>query len=130
MVFASYAPIVHEPDARPSGIIIRLSEDGSKVTVLSPEGTGATYVRSEIMNQPILEAGALIIIERYWPDFAMNHGRPATVSNVPNNPAALVRISKLQGGENAKPSLEIAPTKGGITYEIRRGGQRPRNAKR
>ncbi len=122
MVFARYAPIA-EPDARPSGITIRLSEDGSKVTVLSPEGTGATYVRSEIMNQPILEAGSLIIIDEYWPDFAMNHGRPATVSNVPNNPAALVRISKLQGGENAKPSLEFAPTKGGITYELRRGGQ-------
>ena len=122
MVFANYAPIV-QADGAPSGITVRLSEDGSKVTILSPEGAGATYVRSEIMNQPIAEAGSLIIVESYWPDFAMKNGRPATISDAPNNPAALVRISKLEGGENAKPSLEFAPADDGITYQLRRGAQ-------
>jgi hypothetical protein len=122
MVFAKYAPIT-EARGAPSGVTVRLSEDGSKVTILSPEGAGATYVRSEIMNQPIAEAGSLVVVESYWPDFAMKDGRPATVSDSPNNPAALIRISKLEGTEGAKPSFEFAPTQDGIAYRLQRGGQ-------
>ena len=94
MVFANYAPIT---DTRgiPSGISVRLSEDGSKVTILSGDGVGATYLRNEIMNQPITEAGAVVVVESYWPDFVMKNGKPASKSDRPNNPAALIRISKL-----------------------------------
>jgi hypothetical protein len=122
MVFANYAPIMQAHGA-PSGVTVRLSEDGSKVTILSPEDGGATYLRSEIMNQPIAEAGSLVVVESYWPDFAMKNGKPATKSDSPNNPAALIRISKLEGTENAKPSLEFAPTDDGITYQLRRGAR-------
>ena len=122
MVFANYAPITQAQGA-PSGVTVRLSEDGSKVTILSPEDAGATYLRSEIMNQPIAEAGSLVVVESYWPDFAMKNGKPATKSDSPNNPAALIRISKLEETENAKPSLEFAPTDDGITYQLRRGAR-------
>jgi hypothetical protein len=122
MIFANYAPIV-QADGPPSGITIRLNEDGSKVTILSPQGDGATFMRSEIMNQPITEAGSLVIVEDFWPDFAMREGRPATLSDSPNNPAALVRIFDLEGGGNAKPSLELAPANEGIAYQLRRGPQ-------
>ena len=107
----------------PSGVTVRLSEDGSKITILSPEGAGATYLRSEIINQPIAEAGSLVVVESYWPDFTMKDGKPATKSDSPNNPAALIRISKLAGTENARPSLELAPTGDGIAYQLRRGAQ-------
>ena len=122
MIFANYAPIV-QTDGAPSGVTIRLSEDGSKVTILSPQGAGATYVRNEIMNQPIGEADSLVMVEDYWPDFAMRDGRPASLSDSPNNPAALVRISRIEDGEKAKPSLEFAPANAGIVYQLRRGAQ-------
>ncbi len=120
MVFAHYAPISQSQDAS-SNVIIRLSEDGSKVTILSAEGTGATYLREEIMNRPVAEAGAIIFIGSYWPDFLMKEGRPASKSDSPNNPAALVHISKLEKTEDAKPSLELAPAGDGIAYQLRRG---------
>jgi hypothetical protein len=122
MVFANYEPIVQSQGAR-SGVTVRLSEDGSKVTILSGEGAGATYLRSEIMNQPIAEAGSLVVVESYWADFAMKDGKPATKSDSPNNPAALIRISKLAETENGKPSLELAPTGDGISYQLLRGAQ-------
>ncbi len=122
MVFAHYAPITQSEES-PSNVIVRLSEDGSQVTILSTEGSGATYLRSEIMNRPVAEANSLVLVESYWPDFVMKAGRPETKSDSPNNPAALVRISKLSQPGDAKPSLELAPAEGGITYQLRRGEQ-------
>ena len=60
----------------PSDVIVGLSEDGSKVTILSGEGSGGTYLRSEIMNRPVTEASAIVVVESYWPDFVMKAGRP------------------------------------------------------
>jgi hypothetical protein len=122
MVFAHFAPISQSHES-PSGITVRLSEDGTKVTILSPEGTGATYLRSEIMNRPVAEAGAIVFIQSYWPDFVMKDGKPESKSDSPNNPAALVHISMLAEAGDAKPSLELAPTGDGIAYQLRRGEQ-------
>jgi hypothetical protein len=121
VVFAHYAPISQAE--KPSDVVVRLSEDGSKVTILSSEGSGATYLRSEIMNRPITEAGAIVLVESYWPDFVMMAGRPETKSQLPNNPAALVRISNLTEQGDAKPSLQLAPADDGIAYQLRRGQQ-------
>jgi hypothetical protein len=121
VIFAHYAPI--SQSETPSDVNLRLSEDGSKVTILSGEGSGATYLRSEIMNIPVTEAGALVVVENYWPDFVMKGGRPDTKSDSPNNPAALVRISQLTEQGDAKPSLQVAPADDGITYQLRRGEQ-------
>ena len=62
-------------------------------------------------------------MENYWPDFVMKAGRPETKSQSPNNPAALVRISKLVKQGDAKPSLQFAPADDGIAYQLRRGEQ-------
>jgi hypothetical protein len=121
VIFAHYAPISQTEN--PSDVVVRLSEDGSKVTILSGEGSGATYLRSEIMNLPITEAGAIVSVENYWPDFVMMAGRPETKSQLPNNPAALVRISKLTEQGDAKPSLQVAPAEDGIVYQLRRDEQ-------
>lgn len=107
MVFAKFAPVV-EPGKSPAGLSVRLSEDGAKVTILNSAGVGATYLRSEIMNQPITETGAVVVVEKYWPDFAMQNGQPVSKSESPNNPAALVRISSTTQTAPAKPSLEMA----------------------
>ena len=121
VVFAHYAPISHAES--PSDVIVGLSEDGSKVTILSGEGSGGTYLRSEIMNRPVTEASAIVVVESYWPDFVMKAGRPETKSQSPNNPAALVRISRLSQQGDAKPSLQLAPAEDGIAYQLRRGEQ-------
>ena len=121
VVFAHYAPISQAES--PSDVIVGLSEDGSKVTILSGEGSGATYLRSEIMNRPVTEASAIVVVESYWPDFVMKAGRPETKSQSPNNPAALVRISKLSQQGDAKPSLQLAQAEDGIAYQLRRGEQ-------
>ncbi len=113
MVFAHYAPISQSPEVS-SDVTVRLSEDGSKVTIVSAEGMGATYLREEIMNRPVTEAGAVIFVEGYWPDFVMKDGKPASQSDTPRNPAALVHVSKLASTEEAKPSLELAPSGDGI----------------
>ena len=120
MVFAKFAPVV-QPGAVSTGVSVRLSEDGEKITILSPSGVGATYRRAEILGQPITEAGATVVVEKYWPDFAMENGRPTNRSEAPNNPAALVRIS--QATADTKPVLEVAPAEKGIQYQLRRGGQ-------
>ncbi|HEY5812570.1 MAG TPA: hypothetical protein VIT23_07950, partial [Terrimicrobiaceae bacterium] len=120
MIFAHYAPILHSEESA-SGVSVRLSEDGTKVSILSAEGTGATYLRSEIMNQAVAEAGAIIVVENYWPDFVMKNGKPTTQSDSPKNPAALVRISRMNENKDAKPALELAPLADGIVYQLRRG---------
>src|SRR3979411_1176706 len=75
------------------------------------------------MNQAVTQAGSLLFVEDYWPDFVMKDGQPASKSDSPNNPAALVRISKLTETKDAKPSLELAPSGNGITFQLRRGEQ-------
>ncbi len=119
MVFAKFAPVV-QPGAAATGTSVRLSGDGEKLTILSASGVGATYLRKEILGQPITESDATVTVEKYWPDFAMENGRPVSRSEAPNNPAALVRITK---AGPAEPSLTIAPAENGIAYQLRRGGR-------
>jgi hypothetical protein len=121
MVFAKFAPIV-QPGAATTGVSVRLSEDGEKITILSSSGVGATYRRKDAVGQPIVESGATIVVEKYWPDFAMENGKPISRSEAPNNPAALVRISQAEPAD-AKPVLEVAPAEKGVQFQLRRGGR-------
>ncbi len=121
MVFAKFAPVV-QPGVEGTGASVRLSADGEKITILSASGVGATYLRKDILGQPITEADATVTVEKYWADFAMENGQPVSRSEAPNNPAALVRITKA-GPADVKPSLTIAPAENGIAYQLRRGGQ-------
>lgn len=121
MVFAKYESV---SQGQSSGVLVRLSEDGSKVTIASPDGTGATYLRKEIMGKPVNEAGSSVVVENYWPDFAMQNGQPSTKSEEPDNPAMLVRITKAAGG--GRPGLDFIVAGGlapSMEYQLTRGGQ-------
>ena len=96
MVFGRFAPVVQD-NGPSTGVRVLLSEDGKKVTILSPNDTSATYLRVDLMKSPLEAGGVTITIEDYWPDFEMREGRPATKSDLPNNPAALVRIQASAG---------------------------------
>lgn len=122
MVFGKFSAVL-EPNSKSSGVEVRLNEDGSKVTILSPEGTGATYLREEIMRKPITEAGAVVMVENYWPDFAMENGRPISKSPLPANPAILVRVTTQTEAVDAKPTMELAPGPDGtVSYRLLRSG--------
>jgi len=123
MVFAKAMPVIQSGSAA-SGISVRLNEDGTKVTIISPEGTGATYLRKDILGQAVPEAGAIVTVRDFWPDFMMKEGKPATKSDQPNNPAILVSIVKAGAPDaDTKPSLDLAPSADGVDYQLRRGGQ-------
>jgi len=122
MVFGKFSAVI-EPGSKSAGVEVRLSEDGSKVTILSPEGTGATYLREEIMGKPINESGAVVIVENYWPDFAMENGRPITKSPLPGNPAALIRITTQTEAVSAQPVMELAiQADNTVAYRLLRNG--------
>lgn len=120
MVFARFAPVV-QPGAEASGVSVRLSEDGEKVSII--KGTeGATYLRKDILGQTVRDSNAAVTVEKYWPDFAMENGQPTTRSDKPNNPAILVRIVRADAAETGLV-LETAPIEDGVAYQLRRDGQ-------
>lgn len=121
MIFGKFAPIVHS-DIQPSGVRVVLSPDGEKISIASADLTSATYLRAEIMGKPIVAGAAAVTVEGYWPDFEMLDGKPATKSNDPKNPAALVRIALAGADPDTKPSLILAPDGDGVAYQLRRNG--------
>ncbi len=120
MIFAKYAPVVTAPDGS-TGIRVTLSEDGSKLTTAAPDGTAATYARAEVLDQPLTVGPATVTLGDYWPDFKIVDGRPATSSDQPNNPAALIRITGPAHDHDHASSgdlaLEIAPNSDGTGVE-------------
>ena len=121
MVFAKFQP-VSDPGSLRVPVEVVLNADGSRISFLRPDGSGASYRLSEILATPIVEAGAAIVVENYWPDFVIKKGRPSTASDQPNNPAALVRLSPLGNAENQKPLLELAVRAEGVDYALWREG--------
>ncbi|CAN5494207.1 hypothetical protein BH09VER1_BH09VER1_42620 [soil metagenome] len=113
IIFAKFAPVVQSA-AHPSGVVALLSQDGATVVI-----QGEAHPRGELMDQPVTIGDAQVIVEKYWPDFAMENGRPTSVSENVNNPAALIRITQI----SKKPSLELAITGSNVvSYQLRRGG--------
>ena len=117
IVFERFAPVVQ---GATSGVRVLLSEGGKKVTVVSPDATSATYLRSDLMKSPLQVGETTITVEEYWPDFEMSGGRPVSKSDLPNNPAVLVRIQAARG--DSKPSLVMVADPDGIRYQLQRGG--------
>jgi hypothetical protein len=121
MVFGKFAPVVQ--GASPTGIQVLLSADGRKITIAPPDSASATYLREEVMKKPIPTLGATVVIEDYWPDFEMRDGKPATKSDQPLNPAALVRVQPASAETaDKKPTLLLAPGPDGIRYQLLRDG--------
>ncbi len=121
MVFGKFAPVVQGES--PTGIQVLLSADGRKITIAPPDSASATYLREEVMKKPIPTLGATVVIEDYWPDFEMRDGKPATKSDQPLNPAALVRVQPASAETaDKKPTLLLAPDTDGIRYQLLRDG--------
>ena len=121
MVFGRFAPVV-QPATEATGVRTILSTDGSKVSIVAPDGTSATYLREEIMKKPVAAGTATVTVEGYWPDFEMRGGRPASKSVLPNNPAALVRIATSDPADVSKPALLLAPDGDGVAFQLQRSG--------
>jgi len=121
MVFSKFEP-VSDGGPQKSGVTLRLSEDGSRLSIFNAEGNGATYSREEIMKKPVAEAGATITVEDYWPDFAMVEGKPATLSQNPGNPAVLVRIARQPVNADPKPSFITEVVGDSANYRLIRAG--------
>ncbi|MEX1119691.1 MAG: hypothetical protein WEB60_12955 [Terrimicrobiaceae bacterium] len=121
MVFAKFEP-VSDGGPEKSAVTLRLNDDGSRLSIFNAEGNGATYSRQEIMKKPVAEAGAIITVEEYWPDFAMVEGRPATLTQTPNNPAALVRIATQPVDADPKPAFEAEVVGDTANYRLIRAG--------
>lgn len=117
MVFAKYDSV---SDNKTPGVVVRLSEDGKRIAIFDAEGHGAAYAREDIMGKPVTEAGATVVVEKFWPDFAMKDGRPISQSDNPNNPAILVRISPAAEGGHQTPTLDLAIENGGLAYRLSR----------
>jgi hypothetical protein len=112
-----------ESASKASGIRVLLSADGRKITLAPTDAASATYLRAEVLKTPLQAGAAIVTVEDYWPDFEMVGGRPATKSDQPNNPAALVRIQAASSsGGGSKPALLAAPGVDGIVYQLQRGG--------
>ena len=80
-----------------SGAKIQLAppQNGNKgsVTVALGDKTWTLDVAENLGKEKPLEGSPFAItIENYWPDFRITNGKPASISDQPNNPAAVVTL--------------------------------------
>lgn len=124
MIFAHYAPFVQSAQGQ-SAVNATLSEDGTRLSLSAGDATSVTYLRSEIMGRPIVAGASIVTVEEYWPDFEMKEGRPRTRSPLPNNPAALVRISTTENATavSSKPQLVLAVVGDTLQFQLMRDGK-------
>jgi hypothetical protein len=121
VVFANFAPVIQSAGT-PSGVSVRLSSDGSTVTVSGPDGSTTDYAREDILKRMIPVGPVLLSVTGYWPDFTMENGRPVTKSPLPNNPAILVKLYAMSADKTPALTMAPAPNGGGIDYQLSRGG--------
>lgn len=126
LIAAHFAPIIVSQD-QPSGVKLRLNNDGSLLTVFAPDGTSASYPCSALMNQKLSVGAATLMVKEYWPDFKLVNGKPTTRSNKPENPALRAEIlfpsTSIEGTTKNQPWLHIAltPDCQKIEYQLGRG---------
>jgi hypothetical protein len=123
VVFSKFAPIAQPHEGVATGVTIRLSEDGSTITIATPDGASGTWRCEESIGKPLLVGDATVTVREYWPDFKFVDGRPTTASNQPNNPAILVQISgPAHDPAGGRPLLELAPSPDGaaVNYQLSR----------
>jgi hypothetical protein len=89
--------IGHARKGGSTGAKVRLvtPENGNKGRVVISLGEKeASFDVGENLGRDVAIAGTpfTLKIENYWPDFRIENGKPSSVSDQPNNPAALVTI--------------------------------------
>jgi len=116
-------PIVHNTTGSPSGFRFFLGsrKDGDplEIEILRPDGSGEVYRLTDLLNRTLDDvSGTKILVARYWPNFILREGQPATEGDLPDNPAVLVMMEGIQA-EPSKPSrliLAPGPTPGTLSY--------------
>jgi len=131
MVFARFQAVVTSQSGEPSGYRIGIALEGKEPHLLieSPDGHRDAHHLREVLGKPVtLHTGTQMVVREYWPDWKMEDGKPVTLSQEPNNPAALIALSS--DGTREKPLLELAPDgNGGIAFQVSRGGVISRQGK-
>jgi hypothetical protein len=89
--------------------VVKGGNTGAKVQLSAPAGDGGSAKGSVVINlngktwtfdvaqnlgkDAALEGSAFTLrVDNYWPDFRLENGKPASVSDQPNNPAAVVTL--------------------------------------
>lgn len=121
LVFAKFAPVIQGESGAATGVRAALGPDGATLTITLADGKSADFDRARVTGQPQKVGAATITATEYWPDFVIKDGKPATASDQPRNPAALVRVEAPRPLPGARPQLEIAPAPHGIVYQLSRG---------
>jgi len=129
MVFEKFAPVVQAASDLRTGISVVLGDAGRKITLRSPDGVSASYETQAVIGKSLPLGSASVRVESYWPDFKMENGFPKSISDLPNNPAVLVRIdgphsvSGAEAGASDRPMFELAPNAdGSVQYQLSRRG--------
>ena len=99
-------PITHAVEGVPSRYRFFLVPDEQSrqmlLVAISPSGQKSSWEVASHLDKPIdLPGGAQALLSGYWPDFAMRDGKPATLSDRPENPAVLVQLSWKEGSSAA-----------------------------
>jgi hypothetical protein len=119
-------PIVHthEGPASELGFVLEKNGAGYRIRQTVPDAKRSWPLESLLQKDVALgKVGVSLQGIDYWPDFAMENGRPATKSDQPNNPAVMLRLqgTRRTAPEN-KPVLHLAPAENGMTaYVLTRG---------
>lgn len=126
MVFAKFAP-VGQSTGGTTGARVSLSADGATLTVSAPGVQPRQHRREAVVGKPFRVGDVTVAVNGYWPDFKLENGRPSTVSDQPNNPAVLVRLSgpaQTEPDKRTKPLLEISRADdGSVAYQLSRDGR-------
>ena len=116
-------PIVHNTTGSPSGFRFFLGSrhdgDPLEIEILRPDGSGEVYRLTDLLNHTLDDvSGTKILVARYWPNFVLREGQPATDGDRPDNPAILVMMEGTQSEPSAPSRLVLSPgpTPGSLSY--------------
>lgn len=131
MIFAKGMEGVIDTDSdAQSGYAVTLAPVAGKptefeVTVASPNGATKTWPLSVLESKwdNLLGDGDPVMfrVAKFWPDFAMKDGVPISLSEKPNNPAALIQITgptKMLPPTAPKPAAAAPPMPKGLAMRI------------
>jgi hypothetical protein len=131
MVFAlnPLQPITEASRGAPSGVTVQLVNDPATsrflLTTRTASGLTAQWPIEDLRLQPRSVPGTALQIEAidFWPHFAIQAGRPISLSEEPMNPALLVRLKPVTpSAGGVRPTLRLYPTtSGALAYQLARG---------
>jgi hypothetical protein len=125
-------PVVHNAGGAASGYRVLLEPDETegrwKVTVVSPAGMQGSWPLPESLKKTRSLSGdpVEVVVEEFWPDFAMKEGKPVSLSAEARNPAVLVNLKgpRPESGAAAnRPVFQLAPAgPDRVRYHMLRNG--------